>query len=99
MSKNPDIPDGWAIPDELAKKVNEAFNTKSITPEDELADALKDMARDIALIEPDPQDWGWWVAYLLEKLEEEAQRRGKDALYKEMLKSLKQDLGNRFSLD
>ena len=55
MSKNPDIPDGLAIPDELAKKVNEAFNRKSITPEDELADALKDMARDIALIEPDSQ--------------------------------------------
>jgi hypothetical protein len=24
------------------------------------------------LIEPDPQDWGWWVVYLIEQLEEEA---------------------------
>ena len=56
------------------------------------------MTRDIALIEPNPCDWGEWVAYLLEKLEEEAQRRGKDAFYKEMLRPLKQDLGNRISL-
>ena len=55
------------------------------------------MARDIALIETNPCDWGGWVAYLLEKLEEEAQRRGKDAFLKEMLRLLKQDLGNRIS--
>jgi hypothetical protein len=48
------------------------LNNKPISPEDELADALEDMARDIALIEPDPQDWGWWVVYLIEQLEEEA---------------------------
>lgn len=45
------------MPDDLAKKVSEALNRKSITPEDELADALDEMARDIALIEPDPKDW------------------------------------------
>jgi hypothetical protein len=48
------------------------LNNKPISPEDELADALEDMARDIALIEPNPQDWGWWVVYLIEQLEEEA---------------------------
>ncbi|MGB7054967.1 MAG: hypothetical protein WBE28_06585 [bacterium] len=56
------------MPDDLVKQVNEALNRKSITPEQELQDALDEMARDIALIEPDPQDWGWWVNYLLDDL-------------------------------
>ena len=30
-----------------------------------LADAFEEMARDIALIEPDPEDWGWWMKYSL----------------------------------
>lgn len=33
------------------------------------------MARDIALIEPDPRDWGGWVIYLLKQMEEEARLR------------------------
>ena len=49
------------MPDDLAKKISEVLNNKSITPEDELADALGDMARDIALIEPNPMDWSGWV--------------------------------------
>jgi len=61
MSEN-DLPPGWAMPDDLAKKISEVLNHKPITPEDELSDAQKDMARDIALIESDPVDWGWWVA-------------------------------------
>jgi hypothetical protein len=36
---------------------------------------LGDLARDIALIEPIPVDWGGWVSYLLEQLEAEAQSR------------------------
>jgi hypothetical protein len=48
------------MPDDLAKKVNDTLNRKSLIPEDELADALEEMARDIALIEHDPQDWGGW---------------------------------------
>ena len=91
---NNNIPDGWAMPDDLAKKVSKALNRKSTTPEEELQDALDEMARDIALIEPDPQDWAGWVIYLLEKMEEEAQRRGMHVNYKEMLRSLKQDIGN-----
>ena len=70
-------PNGWAMLDDMAENVSEALNKKPITPEDELQDALEDMARDIALIEPDPQDWAGCVAYLLEQLEAEAQRRGK----------------------
>jgi hypothetical protein len=57
MNNKPDLPDGWAMPDDLAKKVCEALNRKPITPEDEFQDALDDMARDIALIEPNPVDW------------------------------------------
>jgi hypothetical protein len=44
-----------AIPDNLAKKISETLNKKRITPEDELADALEEMAGDIASIEPDPR--------------------------------------------
>jgi hypothetical protein len=43
MTKNPDVPEGWAVPDDLAKKISEVLNIKSITPEDELSDALLTM--------------------------------------------------------
>ena len=42
------------MPDDLAKKLNEGLNKKSLRPEDELADALEEMARGIGLIEPVP---------------------------------------------
>lgn len=32
------------------------------------------MARDIALIEPDPSDWKWWIGYLLEQMEIQAEK-------------------------
>ena len=51
------------------KKVSETLNKKPITPEDELSDALEEMARDIALIEPDLKDWGGWVYNLLEQFQ------------------------------
>jgi hypothetical protein len=94
MHNKSDLPDGWSIPDDLAKQLIEALNKNSITPEQELQDALEEMARDIALIEPDPQDWGDWVIYLLEQMEAEAQRRGMHVSYKEMLRSLKQGIDN-----
>lgn len=47
------VESGWTIPDGLAMKVSEVLNKFPITPEDELQDALDDMARDIALIEQD----------------------------------------------
>ena len=75
------------------------LNHKPITPEDKLLDAQEDMARDIAIIEPDPMDWGWWVVYLLEQMEGEAKRRGKSGDYEGMLRSLKQDLNIDFNLD
>jgi hypothetical protein len=57
IENNHDLPDGWAIPDDLAKRISEVSNRKPISPEDELADALNEMARDIAVIEPNPVDW------------------------------------------
>ena len=45
MDNKPDLPDGWDMPDDLARKVSEALNKKSITPENELADVLDEMAR------------------------------------------------------
>ena len=61
MDNNFDLPNGWAIPDDLVKKVSEVLNRKPITPEDELQDALDEMARDTALIEPNPVDGCDWV--------------------------------------
>ena len=92
MDKDRKIPDSWSMPDDLANQVNKALNRKSITPEQELQDALDEMARDIALIEPDPQDWGWWVNYLMERLEGEAQRRRKTADFMAILRTLSNDL-------
>jgi hypothetical protein len=60
-----------------------------LTQEDELQDALEDMARDIALIEPDPEDWGGWISYLLEQMEGEAKRRSTHSSYMEMLRKLR----------
>jgi hypothetical protein len=51
-----DLPDGWAVPDDLAKKISEVLNNKPISPENELADALEYMARDISLIELVPDN-------------------------------------------
>ncbi|MGB5843574.1 MAG: hypothetical protein WBG94_03935 [Anaerolineales bacterium] len=65
------------------------FFRKFITPEQELQDALDEMARDIALIEPNPEDWGWYVTYLLEKMEEEANKVRNSAAYETMLHDLR----------
>ena len=85
MSDDYKKPDGWAMPDDLAKRVSETLNNKPISPEDELSDALEDMARDIALIEPDPQDLGGCVIFLLEQKEATAMRRGKRADFDDVL--------------
>ena len=76
MSKKPTIPETWGIPDDQANKISEALSKKSIRPEDRVQEAVEELARDIAIIEPDPKDWAWWVVYFLEKMEVEAKRRG-----------------------
>jgi len=92
MSKNPTIPDTWGMPDDQANKVKEALSKKTIRPEDAVQKAIEELARDIAIIEPDPQDWGWWVIYLMGQLETEARRRGKDKDFEKMARSLQRDL-------
>jgi hypothetical protein len=94
MNDKPDLPEGWAMPDYMAKRINESINKKRITPEDELQDAFSDIANDLRLIEPDPSDWSWWVGYLLEKMEVEAEKRGSQAYFDHMLKSLKKEVVN-----
>ena len=69
MDEDCKISASCARPDDLAKKVNETLNKKRITPENELADALEEMARDIALVEPDPRDWGGWVNLFIGNVE------------------------------
>ena len=92
MSKNPSIPDTWGIPDDQANKVREALSKKTIKPEDAVQKAIEEIARDIAIIEPDPQDWTGWVNYLLESLQTEAQKDRKSATYEAMLLDLREAL-------
>ncbi len=68
MNKKSDLPPGWAMPEDQAERLKESLNKKSISPEDELEKALREIARDIALIEPNPLDWEGWISYLLEQL-------------------------------
>jgi hypothetical protein len=87
-NNKPDLPEGWAMPEYMAKRISEVLNNKPIIPEDELASALDEMARDVALIEPDPMDWGGWVTYLLDQMEAEAEAQGKGADFEEVLRTL-----------
>ena len=88
MNKNPKIPDTWGIPDDQADKVREALSKKSIRPEDAVQAALEEIARGIAIIEPDPDDWGWWVNNLLEQMGKEAERHGKGKDFERMVRLL-----------
>ena len=54
MDNNFDLPTGWAMLDDLAKKVSDTLIKKLISPRDELADTLEEVARDTASIKPDP---------------------------------------------
>lgn len=54
--------------------MRDALSKKSIRPEDAVQESIEELARDIAIIEPDPKDWGWCVGYLLEQIEEEAKK-------------------------
>ena len=95
MTKNPSIPDTWGIPDEQATKVQQALSKKSIRPEDALQKTIEDLARDIAIIETDPMEWGWWVGYLLETLEGESLKRMMINDFEKMLRTLSGELLDR----
>ena len=75
--------------------MREALSKKSIRPEDAVQKAIEEIARDNAIIEPDPKDWEWWVKYLLESLQTEAQKDRKSATYKAMLLDLREALETR----
>jgi len=57
MDNKTNLPNGWSIPNDLAKRISELANNKPYVPEDDLKEAFNDLARDIALIEPNPVDW------------------------------------------
>jgi hypothetical protein len=83
------------MPDFMAKRVIESVKKKPISLEDNIQNTLDEMARDIALIEPDPSDWSWWVGYLLEQMEMQAENRGQTNQYEYTLKVLAEKLQNR----
>lgn len=56
------------MPDYLDRKINEGLNRKTLRPEDELADTLEETPIDIAMIEPDPWDWGGYAVNVLDRL-------------------------------
>jgi hypothetical protein len=95
MKEKSDIPEGWAIPDDLANEISEELSKKRITPEEMLQDVLSDIARDIALIEPEPQDWGWWVGYLLEQMEMQAEKHRLTKQYEYTLEVLVEKIQKR----
>jgi len=39
MDNNPDLPDGWAMPDDLARKINEVVIKKPVAHEDDLQES------------------------------------------------------------
>jgi len=56
MNEKPDLPDGWSMPDYVAKRISEPINRKPVSPEDNIQTALDEITNDIDLIEPDLQD-------------------------------------------
>jgi hypothetical protein len=92
MDNNPELPEGWVMLDDMARRVQERLHRRRIAPEKELQNELVEIARDITLIDPNPADWARWVIYLLEKLEGEAQRRGKMMGFDRMRKFFAQQL-------
>lgn len=88
MKRNSVIPNGWSMPEEQADRVKDQLNRKSLNPEDALQKGLAEIARDIAIIEPDPEDWAWWISYLLEQMQTEAENRGKISAYQQMIKKI-----------
>ena len=75
IAKKSDLPSGWAMSDDQANRLSENLSRKSISPERQLEKALQDIARDIAILEPNPADWEDWVVFFLYQLAEELENR------------------------
>ena len=65
--------------------------------EDELREILNDTASEMAAMYDNPRSWQAWMCYLLERLEEHANRLQSGDLesYKEMLAALQDQIRNR----
>ena len=83
------------MPDDMARKIIQSVNKKRITPEDELEDAFSDLANDLRLIEPDASDWAWWVGYLLEQMEIQAEKSRQTKKYEYSLIELAEKIQKR----
>jgi hypothetical protein len=79
------IPETWGIPNDQAKKLREALSRKISAPEDILHNAIEEIARDIATIEPDPVDWAWWVGFLVTELEGQSIKKNVGVQFQQML--------------
>ena len=56
MNEKSDLPEGWAMPDYMAKRLSEGVNKKPESSEDKLQKALDEMERPNSLIEQIPAD-------------------------------------------
>lgn len=68
-----------------------------MSTEDELREVLDETAKDISRLSRNPRTWNTWLAYLLERLEEQANNENashRDA-YREMLAALEDTIRNR----
>ena len=92
MNKDDHIPEGWAVPDDMSEWLRKSVNQKPYSPENDLQEAIDEMARDIAILEPNPIDWGGWVSYMLEQLEGEAQKRIRIGDFENILRTLAKEL-------
>ena len=90
-----DIPLGWAVPDDWARKMKEAKAKKTPQPFDELQESLNQAACEIAQLEPAPSDWAGWVTFILEQLQAIAENAGRRDEFDAMLQALEKDLGKR----
>ena len=90
-----DLPPGWSMPPEMARKLSETVNKKGMTPFDDLKDMLEQTANDLAMVEPNPENWSDWIAYLLDVLQIEAQESGQSEKFDNMLISLVKELSEQ----
>ena len=64
--------------------------------EDDLRDALNDLASDIVDLESNPRTWLSWMVYLLARLEEKSTITASDKeAFSEMLSALEDEIRNR----
>ena len=64
--------------------------------EDDLRDALNDLASDMVELESNPRTWLSWMVYLLARLEEKSTITASDKeAFSEMLSALQDEIRNR----